>query len=85
MTQTIKVIVDDAVAKRFKRMAMEAYGYKKGAIKKALEEMIKKASFAGEVDWASLNGALKIKISSVELQHSAWVKVTDTHRHKYSA
>lgn len=79
MTQTIKVTVDDALAKRFKRLAMETYGYKKGAIKKALEDMIKKASLPGEVDWASLDGALKIKMSSVELQHSVWVKVTDTH------
>jgi len=85
MTQTIKVNVDDALAKRFKRLAMETYGYKKGAIKKALEEMIKKASMAGGVDWASLNGALRIKMSSVELQHSAWVRVTDTHRHKHSS
>ena len=83
MAQTIKVNLNDALAKRFKRMAMETYGYKKGAIKKALEEMIKKASFGGDVYWASLDGALKIKMSSVELQHSAWVKVTDTHRHKY--
>jgi hypothetical protein len=82
MTQTIKANLDDALAKRFKKMAMETHDYKKGAMKKTLEELIKKALLSGEVDWASLKGVLKSKSSSVELQHSAWLKLSDTNRYK---
>jgi hypothetical protein len=38
MTATIKVEVDEALARKFRKKAMETYGYKKGAMKKALEE-----------------------------------------------
>jgi hypothetical protein len=38
MTATIKVEVDERLARQFKKKAMERYGYKKGAMKKALVE-----------------------------------------------
>lgn len=76
MTETIKVEVDEALAKRFRRRAMELYGYKKGAMKRALEDTMKKFSTPGRVDWHSLRGALKnTRTSSVQLQHKIWSKV----------
>jgi hypothetical protein len=76
MTETIKVEVNDALAKRFRKRAMELYGYKKGSVKKALEDNMKKFSTPGRVDWRSIRGALKdTKTSSVHLQHTIWSKV----------
>ncbi len=75
MTETVKVEVDEALAKRFRKRAMETYGYKKGAVKKALEEAMRRFSTPGSADWASLRGVLKTrKASSVDLQHRAWSK-----------
>jgi hypothetical protein len=73
MTDTIKVEVDEALAKRFRKKAMESYGYKKGSMKKALEEAMRKFSLPGEADWGALNGRLQLKdVGSVELQHRVW-------------
>lgn len=74
MTETIKVEVDNALARKFRKRAMERYGYKKGTIKKAVEEIITKYSTTGKVDWASLRGTLRgmKKVSSVQLQHRLW-------------
>jgi len=74
MTETIKVEVDDALARKFRKKAMERYGYKKGTIKKAVEEVIDKFSTSGKADWASLRGTLKgmKRSSSVQLQHRLW-------------
>ena len=75
MTETMKVEVDETLAKRFRKRAMERYGYKKGAMKKAVEEAMRKFSMPGKADWASLRGILnKRRIGSVELQHSIWSK-----------
>ena len=75
MTETIKVEVDDALARKFRKKAMERYGYKKGTIKKAVEDVITKFSMSGPVDWASLRGTLRgaKKTSSVQLQHRLWL------------
>ncbi len=75
MTETIKVEVDEALAKRFRKKAMETYGYKKGTMKKALEDLMIKFSEPGKADWSSLRGTLKSKKTSVELQHQAWSKL----------
>jgi len=88
MTETIKVEVDDDLAKRFRKKAMEKYGYKKGSVKKALEglmeEFTRKSS--EKPDWSSLRGAVKNEykgLTSVELQHSIWRIKNDYHsRHK---
>jgi hypothetical protein len=45
MTETIKVEVNEALAKRFRKRAMELYGYKKGSMKKALEDTMKRFSY----------------------------------------
>ncbi len=76
MTEIIKVEVDEALAKRFRKRAMELYGYKRGAMKKALEETMKRFSTPGKADWHSIRGALKsVRTSSVELQHEIWSRV----------
>jgi hypothetical protein len=72
MTETIKVEVDESLARRFKKRAMERYGYKKGAMKKALEEAMKKYSQTGKADWGSLVGVLSLGRDPVWLQHHAW-------------
>jgi hypothetical protein len=76
MTETIKAEVNEALAKRFRKRAMELYGYKKGSMKKALEDTMKKFSIPGRVDWHSIRGVLKgTKSSSVQLQHEIWSKI----------
>ena len=74
MTETIKVEVNDALARKFRKKAMERYGYKKGTIKKAVEEVMTRFSMSGPVNWASLRGTLRgaKKASSVQLQHRVW-------------
>ncbi|MDG7008071.1 MAG: hypothetical protein JRN06_07480 [Nitrososphaerota archaeon] len=72
MTETTKVEVDEALAKRFRKKAMEKYGYKKGAMKKAVEEAMRRYSAGGRADWGSLMGTLKLDRDPVWLQHHAW-------------
>ncbi len=72
MTETIKVEVDESLAKRFRRRALEKYGFKKGAMKKALEEAMKKYSSSSKADWGALSGRLKLTKDAVWLQHHAW-------------
>ena len=77
MTETIKVEVDEELAKLFRKKAMEKYGYKRGAVKKALQNLMEEFTekTAAEPDWAALKGSLKQRyqgMSSVELQHSIW-------------
>ncbi len=75
MTETIKVEVDEALARRFRRRAAELHGYKKGALKKAVEEAMKRYSSPSVPDWGKLEGRLKVrgkKPTSVALQHAVW-------------
>ena len=94
MTETIKVEVDEDLAMRFRRRAMEKYGYKRGAVKKALEEIM--SNFVSgtsnprpvkKVDWSFLDGVLKDRykgMTSVEMQHNLWSMKLDSHRHKHT-
>jgi hypothetical protein len=75
MTETIKAELDRALVRRFKKRAMERYGYQKGAVKKALEEAVRRYVASGKVDWEPLRGTLKSNIGPVELQHAAWNEV----------
>jgi len=84
MPETIKVEVDEALARKFRRRAMEIYGYKRGTVKKAMEEMMKKFSFGGKADWHSLKGKIKSDMSSVQLKYSAWRKAVDLNRRKHN-
>lgn len=72
MPETIKAEVDESLAKRFRKRAMEKYGYKKEAIKKALEGAMRKYSAESWAGWGSLVGTMKIERDSVWLQHHAW-------------
>jgi hypothetical protein len=75
MRETIKVEVDQALAERFRRRTMELYGYKKGSVKRALEDAMKSFCTPGRVDWHSVRGVLKdARTTSVQLQHKTWLK-----------
>jgi hypothetical protein len=84
MTETIKVEVDEELARRFRRKAMEKYGYKRGAVKKALQKLMEDYASrrSGESDWSAVRGAIKEDykgMSSVVLQHSIWRIKNDHH------
>jgi len=68
----LKVELDDKIIEKFKKKAMETYGYKKGSIKLATQMLIKKWVGMGEADWSELRGAIKKKENSVKLQHKLW-------------
>lgn len=72
MVEVIKAEVSEALAKRFRKRAMELYGYKKGSVKMALEEAMKRFIGQSRVDWSVLKGCIKSNSTSVELQHKAW-------------
>jgi hypothetical protein len=72
LPETVKVEVEETLAKRFRKKAMEKYGYKKEAMKKALEEAMRRYSSPSMADWGSLTGILKSNRDSVWLQHHAW-------------
>lgn len=72
---TLKIETGDEFLNKFKKKAMEEYGYKKGSLKKAVEELIKKWLTQEKVEWGKLKGIIKSDESSVELQHKAWRKV----------
>ena len=72
MTETIKVEVDETLAMKFRKRALERHGFKKGAVKKALEEAMIKYLSSGDVHWEPLRGSIHSKLDSVRLQHSTW-------------
>ena len=74
MVEVIKAEISDALAKKFRKRAMEIYGYKKGALKTAFEAMVKRFIASGEVDWKNLRGCIQSELTSVELQHRIWRK-----------
>jgi hypothetical protein len=71
----IKAELNEALAKRFRKRAMERYGYRKGAVKRALEDLIRRYTSRGSVNWHLLKGTIRSELSSVELQHKMWKKV----------
>lgn len=75
MVEVIKAEVPETLAKKFRKKAMEMYGYKRGAVKAALQDLLKRFISLGEADWSSLKGVIKSELTSVELQHQAWRKV----------
>ncbi|MBI2185260.1 MAG: hypothetical protein HYU39_09935 [Thaumarchaeota archaeon] len=75
MVEVIKAEVEEALAKKFRKKAMEVYGYKKGAMKMALEDLMRRFASRGKADWGALKGVLVSEVSAVELQHRAWRKV----------
>jgi len=75
MTEVIKAEIEPALARKFRKIAMEKYKYKKGAMKAALEDLIRRYVSSRNVDWKTLRGTIKSKASSVELQHKVWSSV----------
>ncbi len=75
MSEVIKVELNEGLVRRFKKRAMEEYGYKKGTQKSALKKLIKNYTFFVKSNWSFLRGVLDKNISSVKLQHNIWPKV----------
>lgn len=73
MPEIIKVEISTALAKKFRRKAIEVYGYEKGSVKVVLEDLIKRFVAIRGTEWRSMKGALKLKANSIELQHHAWI------------
>jgi len=78
----LKIYVDEELERRFRRMAMEVYGYGRGSISKASEDAMRKwllehEELLGEVEVPddpvkAIRGMLKhVDRSGVELQHEA--------------
>lgn len=73
MSEAIKVELPRGLVERFRRKAMERYGYRKGAVKRALKDLIMGfLGVKGEANWSLLRGVISSERSSVELQHEAW-------------
>lgn len=72
---TLKVEGDDEVIERFKRKAREEYGEKRGSIKQATMDLIRKWIAQNEVDWKSMRGSISSGKTSVELEEEVWDKV----------
>ncbi|MBS7655813.1 hypothetical protein KEJ50_04860, partial [Candidatus Bathyarchaeota archaeon] len=75
MVEVIKAEVSEALAKKFRKRAMEIYGYRKGAVKAALENLLARFISSGEADWSMLRGCIRSKLTSVELQHRVWRRI----------
>ncbi|MEM2882008.1 MAG: hypothetical protein QXU06_00385 [Candidatus Bathyarchaeia archaeon] len=63
------------MARKFRKKAMEIHGYKKGAVKAALEDAMKRFVAHGKVDWKALRGCIRSELTSIELQHKIWRRV----------
>jgi hypothetical protein len=74
MVEVIKAEISEALAKKFRKRAMEIYGYKKGAVKAALEDALRRFVASGEADWKMLKGCIQSELTSLELQHKIWRK-----------
>jgi hypothetical protein len=72
MVEIIKAEVSEALARKFRKRAMELYGYRKGAVKAALQDVLKRFAASGEANWKALKGCIKSELTSVELQHKIW-------------
>ena len=69
MVEVIKAEVSEALARKFRKRAMEIYGYSKGAVEAALENLLIRFVSSGEADWRILRGCIQSRLTSVELQH----------------
>ena len=80
MKEVMRVILAPEKARKVRQFAMARYGFRKGAISKAVNaaldiwmEKPEKVKRKPAPDWRSLEGALSdIKMTSVELQHEAF-------------
>ncbi|MEM2962375.1 MAG: hypothetical protein QW238_00640 [Candidatus Bathyarchaeia archaeon] len=75
MVEVIKAEISEALAKKFRKRAMEIYGYRKGAVKAALENLLTRFVSSGKADWSILRGSIQSRLTSVELQHKVWERM----------
>jgi metal-responsive CopG/Arc/MetJ family transcriptional regulator len=76
MAETLKVELDSELVRKFKKKAMKTYGFRKGAIKKAMEEILKEYTKEGMAYWGALKGTLRVSEgNSVTRQHSLWKRL----------
>ena len=76
----MKIKISDATEKAFRKLAMQRFGYQKGALSEAAEEAIETWAVSydekeedGSNPIEAISGLLKhVKKGSVELQHGAW-------------
>ena len=80
LMETLRAQTTREKAQKVREEAMKRFGYSKGsismAVNEALDAWIKKPSKKKQkkVDWSDLRGVLKdVKMSSVELQHKAFL------------
>ena len=87
--ESLKIQIDEKLAKRFREVAMKVFGYSKGSISKAAEasirnwidaiEEIERQGIEDPVD--AIDGLLSdVKLESVELQHKIkeiWVSMVE--------
>jgi uncharacterized protein involved in tellurium resistance len=72
MAEVIKVDVDERTAKQFGEKVAQIYGYKRGAMKRALETLIKQMITESKPDWSALQGVIKSDKTSTAMQHGAF-------------
>ena len=72
MIEVIKVDIDERIVKQFREKAAQIYGYKRGAMKKALEVLIKQMITESKPDWSALQGVIKSDKTSTAMQHGAF-------------
>lgn len=60
MSGAIKTSVSKAVARDFKKRAMEQYGCRKGAASKALDDLIEGCIPRQNPDWGALKGSASL-------------------------
>ena len=75
MVEVIKAEVPEALAKKFRKRAMEIHGYKKGAVKTALIGLLRRFVNSGKTDWGKLKGCIGGDRTSLELQHEIWRRI----------
>lgn len=75
MVEVIKAEISKALANKFRKKAMEVYGYKRGAVKAAIEDLLRRFVFPGKTNWKILKGCIKSELISVELQHVIWKRI----------
>lgn len=79
---SVKVIIDDEVEKKFRRVAMKKFGYHRGALSEAAETALEEWTSKEDLDEATakgmgdpvsaIEGSLKhVDESSIKLQHEA--------------
>lgn len=72
----LKIKIPNEIEQKFRRLAMQRFGFSKGSISNAAQEAIETWSLDNQekkvVNFEKFRGIIKSKKTSVELQHEAW-------------